>query len=129
VILLDTHVLLWMSLDPRRLSKTASLAIQEARSKGVICISDITLWEIALLARRGRIQISGTFDSFVQEIALPVVIKPITAAIACMAVQFPEEYPKDPADRLIGATSSIENLPLITADESLRRFMGLNTVW
>lgn len=129
MILLDTHVLLWMSLDPGRLSKTAISAIQNARSKGVIYISDITLWEIALLAQRGRIQVTGTIDSFVHEIAMPVAVKSITAAIASMAVQFPEEYPQDPADRLIGATSSIEKLPLITADESLRKFHGLSTVW
>jgi PIN domain nuclease of toxin-antitoxin system len=129
VILLDTHILLWMSLDPGRLSKAATLAIQDARSKGLLCISDITLWEIALLARRGRIQISSTVDSFLQEVVVPVVVKPITAAIAGRAAQFPEKYPKDPADRLIGATSLIEKLPLITADESLRRFHELNTIW
>jgi PIN domain nuclease of toxin-antitoxin system len=129
VILLDTHVLLWMALDSGRLSKAANSAIQTARSGGLICISDITLWEVALLARRGRLQITGTIDSFVHEIAMPVVVKPITAAIASMAVQFPGEYPKDPADRLIGATAAIEKLPLITADESLRRVHGLNTIW
>jgi PIN domain nuclease of toxin-antitoxin system len=129
VILLDTHVLVWMSLDPSRLSQQASAAIQEARSRGGISISDITLWEIALLVRRGRIQITGAVDSFVHEISAPVLVKPITAAIASMAVQFPEEYPKDPADRLIGATSKVEMLPLITADEQLRRSPLLDTIW
>ena len=129
MILLDTHVLVWMSLDPNRLSKEASAAIQGARSRSGICISDITLWEIALLARHGRIEIIGTIDSFVHEISAPVVIKPITAAIASMAVQFPEEYPKDPADRLIGATARVEMLPLVTADEQLRRSPLLDTIW
>jgi PIN domain nuclease of toxin-antitoxin system len=129
VILLDTHVLVWMSLDPGRLSRQASAAIQAARGSGGIYISDITLWEIALLARRGRLEITGTVDSFVHEISVPVVVKPVTAAIASMAVQFPEEYPKDPADRLIGATSRIEMLPLVTADEHLRHSSQLDTIW
>jgi len=129
VILLDTHVLVWMSLDPNHLSNKASAAIQDARSRGGICISDITLWEIALLARRGKLDIVGSIDSFVHEISAPVVVKRITAAIASMAVQFPEEYPKDPADRLIGATSRMEKLPLVTADEQLRRSSLLETVW
>jgi len=129
MILLDTHILVWMSLDPGRLSKKASAAIQDARGSGGIHISDITLWEIALLARRGRLAITGTLDSFVHEICAPVVMKPVTAAIACMAVQFPEGYPKDPADRLIGATSRVEMLPLVTADEQLRRSPLLHTVW
>jgi PIN domain nuclease of toxin-antitoxin system len=129
MILLDTHVLVWMSVDPGRLSKKASAAIQDARGSGAIYISGITLWEIALLARRGRLEIAGPIDSFVHEISAPVVVKPITAAIASTAVQFPEEYPKDPADRLIGATSRMEMLPLVTADEQLRRSSFLDTVW
>ena len=129
MILLDTHVLVWMSLDPGRISKKARTAIQEARGSGGIYISDITLWEIALLALRGRLEIAGTIDSFVHEISAPVLIKPITAAIASAAVRFPEDYPKDPADRLIGATSRMETLPLVTADEQLRRSSLLDTVW
>lgn len=129
MILLDTHVLLWMSSASRRLSAKARTAIQDARGSGGIFISDITLWEIALLARRGRLEIAGTVDSFVHEISAPVVIKPITAAIASMAVHFPEKYPKDPADRIIGATSRVESLPLVTADEQLRRSSLLDTIW
>lgn len=129
MILLDTHVLLWMSLDPGSLSGRASAAIQDARTSGGIYISDITLWEIALLARRRRLEVVGTIDSFVHEISAPVMVKPVTAAIASMAVQFPEAYPKDPADRLIGATSRIEALPLITADRQLRGSTLLDTIW
>jgi PIN domain nuclease of toxin-antitoxin system len=102
-----------MSLEPGRLSRAASAAIQNARSKGAIFVSDMTLWEIALL----------------QEIARPVVVKPVTTAIASKAVQFSKEYPKDAADRLIGATALIEKLPLVTADKSLRRFHELITIW
>jgi len=128
VILLDTHVLLWMSLEPDRLSKASREAIALARQEGPIYISDITLWEIAFLAKLGRIEITGTIDSFLHELTAPVVVKPITPAIASMAVQFPEEYPKDPADRLIGATSRVEQIPLVTADRLLRNCELLRTI-
>lgn len=118
-----------MSVDPGRLSKTAIEAIQEARTKGSIYISDITLWEIALLAQRGRIRSTGTVDAFIHGIALPMSVKRITPAITSTAVQFPDEYPKDPADRLIGATSIVEQLPLVTADEKLRCSPLLHTIW
>lgn len=129
MILLDTHVLVWMAITPDRLSRRASAAIQQARSNGALCISDVSLWEIAMLARRERIQVSGALDSFLYEISLPVVVKPITVAIACMSAQFPENYPEDPADRLIGATSRVESLPLITADRKLRNSALLDTIW
>ncbi len=118
-----------MALDPSQLSKRASTAIFEAKGMGQIHISEITLWEVAMLAKRRRIAIRGSVDSFVHELSLPVVVKPITAAIAAAAVQFPENYPKDPADRLIGATSKIEGLKLVTADAQLRRSSQLDTIW
>jgi PIN domain nuclease of toxin-antitoxin system len=58
-----------------------------------------------------------------------VSVKRVTPAIASTAVQFPDEYPKDPADRLIGATSVVEQLPLVTADEKLRCSPMLQTIW
>jgi len=129
MILLDTHVLIWMALDPVRLSKPAAEAIRNARSNGVLCIADISLWEIAFLARRKRIRISGTVDAFLYDISLPLVVKPITPAIAGMSARFPDDYPKDPADRLIGATSRVEGLPLVTADAELRRSPLLDIIW
>jgi len=129
VILLDTHVLLWMALEPQRLSKAAAAAIQRARKEGSICIADISLWEIALLAHRKRITIPGTIDAFLYEISLPLEIKPITPAIAAMSASLPDHYPQDPADRLIGATSKVEGLSLVTADKPLRRSSLLNTIW
>ena len=129
MILLDTHVLLWMALEPERLSRAAASAIQQARREGSIFIADISLWEIALLAHRNRITITGTIDAFLYGISSPLEVKPITSAIAAMSVTFPDNYPHDPADRLIGATSKVEGLTLVTADRRLRRSPLLSTIW
>jgi PIN domain nuclease of toxin-antitoxin system len=53
----------------------------------------------------------------------------MTAEIAALAAQFPDDYPRDPADRLIGATARAEGLTLITRDERIRRSPLLKTVW
>jgi PIN domain nuclease of toxin-antitoxin system len=58
-----------------------------------------------------------------------VQVKPITPEIAALATQFPNEYPRDPVDRLIGATARAEGLALVTRDESIRRSPLLKTVW
>jgi PIN domain nuclease of toxin-antitoxin system len=118
-----------MALEPGRLSKAASSAIQQARSEGFICIADVSFWEIALLAHRKRITIPGTLDAFLYDISSRLEVKAISAAIAAMSVSFPDDYPRDPADRLIGATSKVEGLPLVTADRQLRRSSLLNTIW
>ncbi|HVZ19243.1 MAG TPA: type II toxin-antitoxin system VapC family toxin, partial [Terriglobales bacterium] len=94
-----------------------------------IAISAISLWELAWLVQNGRIQISGTVESFVRECTSRVTILPITADIAAHAVQLPPNYPKDPQDRLIGSTARIEGIPLVTADENIRRSHTVQTIW
>ena len=56
-------------------------------------------------------------------------MRPITPEIAVLAAQFPADYPRDPADRLIGATARAEGLTLITRDEKIRRSPLIKTVW
>jgi PIN domain nuclease of toxin-antitoxin system len=56
-------------------------------------------------------------------------VLPITPEIALLAAQFPDDYPGDPGDRLIGATARAEGLTLVTRDENIRRSPLLKTVW
>ncbi|MGO9272246.1 MAG: PIN domain-containing protein [Terriglobia bacterium] len=49
--------------------------------------------------------------------------------IAALATQFPDDYPPDPADRLIGATARAEGLVLVTHDEKIRSSPLLKTLW
>jgi PIN domain nuclease of toxin-antitoxin system len=129
VILLDTHALIWMACDSKRLSRKARQAIRHARQSSGLAVATITLWEVALLADRGRIQISGTVELFLRETVSKVVLRPMTPEIAVLAVQLPANYPKGPADRVIAATAMVEGLPLVTADERIRAANVVNTIW
>jgi PIN domain nuclease of toxin-antitoxin system len=139
VIFLDTHVLIWMASDPKRLSKKAREAIRHerekdgrekgAREKTGVAIAAITLWELAWLAENGRIQVVGSVESFVRETASRVMVQPITPEIAAFAVELPSSFPKDPADRLIAATAMVEGAPLVTADERIRQAKLVQTIW
>jgi PIN domain nuclease of toxin-antitoxin system len=129
VIFLDTHVLIWMASDPKRLSKKAREAIREARERTGVGIAAITLWELAWLAENGRIQIAGSVESFVRETSSRVIVEPITPEIAAFAVQLPSSFPKDPADRLISATAMAEGAALVTADERIRQSKVVRTIW
>lgn len=129
MILLDTHVLLWLAKDPSKLSPAAAAAIRESGSLGGIAISAITVWEVASLASRGRLALTGTLENFVENITSRAAIQPITVKIAVLANQLPPSYPKDPADRLIGATALCEGMILISADENIRLSRAVRTVW
>jgi PIN domain nuclease of toxin-antitoxin system len=129
VILLDTHVLVWMASDPKRLSKKARAAIRDARQKTGVAIATITLWELAWLAENGRIQVVGSVESFVRETVARVILQPVTPEIAALAVQLPAGFPRDPADRLIAATAMVGGVQLVTADERIRHAKVVQTIW
>jgi len=131
VILLDTHVLAWLVANPSQLSLKAASAIRRARRGEGIAISDITLWELALLFSRGRLRAPGTIEGAVRWIVegASVSVKPITLEIAALAVQFPDAFSHDPADRLIAATARSEGMILITRNERIRQSPLLKTLW
>jgi PIN domain nuclease of toxin-antitoxin system len=96
MILLDTHVLVWLALAPGKLSKNAKQAIQAERRTGVLAISGISLWELAWLVENGRIETNVGVEAFVREAVSKTRVLPITPAVAARAVSFPDTYPKDP---------------------------------
>jgi PIN domain nuclease of toxin-antitoxin system len=129
MILLDTHVLIWMASEPKRLSRRAREAIREGVKGAGVAVATISLWELAWLAENGRIQVSGSAESFVRETVARVILKPITPEIAALAVRLPAGFPKDPADRLIASTAIREGGPLVTADTRIRQAKVVQTVW
>lgn len=129
MILLDTHVLVWAVAESKRLSRPAASAIRRARQEDGLGIAAITLWELGQLLARGRIQAYGSMEASIRLITEGVTIKPLTPEIAALAAQFPDNYPRDPVDRLIGATARAEGLTLVTRDENIRRCALLKTVW
>jgi len=129
VILLDTHVLIWLASDPSKLSKKAADAIRSSIKQGGIAISAITLWELAWLATHGHLSFGGTVEDFVEKITSRTAIRAITVKVAVLANQLPTNYSGDPCDRLIGATALSEGLPLVSKDRNIRGCIQLQTIW
>jgi PIN domain nuclease of toxin-antitoxin system len=130
MILLDTHVVLWLALDPDRISKKAAAAIEDTRLSGEgLAISDMTLLEIALGESKRRIQLDASLETFLTEVESRFVVLPITARVCVSAMALPSVYPKDPADRVIGATALVEGVALVTADAEIRKSKALRTIW
>jgi PIN domain nuclease of toxin-antitoxin system len=130
VILVDTHVLVWLAFEESRLSKKARATIADARQDGEgLAISCISLWELATLASKGRIDLDISLESFLAEVEMRFVVFPITGEACVRAVALPAIFPKDPADRIIAATALVNGMSLVTADQEIRRSQALPTIW
>lgn len=130
MILLDTHAVLWVKSDSARLSPKAKATIERARRDAEgLAISGITLLELATLANKGRVRLTISLESMLQEIEAQFVVLPISSRACARTLQLPAGYPKDPADRLIGATALVEGLPLITADKEIIKSKTVPTIW
>ncbi|HEV2647160.1 MAG TPA: type II toxin-antitoxin system VapC family toxin [Acidobacteriaceae bacterium] len=129
MILLDTQALLWLAQVPEMLSEKAASAISEARRHNGVAIADKTLWEIAMLISRKRIGIKTPLRDFLKEVEHYCTVLPITAEVAERAVQFSERFPKDPTDRIIGATAIVHGLSLVTSDKLIRASGEVECIW
>ena len=123
-MLLDTHVLLWwMAGETGRLSGTAVDAIAATDSR--IVVSAVSLWEVAI--KRGLGKLDAPEDLLPQLERARVELLPITARHADRVSTLPSHH-RDPFDRLLVAQATSEKLPIVSADQSLRRY-EVEVVW
>lgn len=129
MIVLDTHTLLWLALEPERLSATASDAIEGDAER---TISTITVQEVAYLVVRGRVDLYRPVRIWIGDVlsAFGARSLPATNAIALRAGSLdPSEFHGDPIDRLIYATAVEHDAKLVTADKRLRRCDPARVIW
>ena len=130
MILLDSHVPAWLAFEPDRISPQARARIKQARESGQsLAICDITMLELAMLARKNRIHLETTMEVFLERLESRFRVLPITARACACAAALPDSYPNDPVDRIIGATAIVEGLPLITADRAIAAAGAVHTIW
>jgi PIN domain nuclease of toxin-antitoxin system len=129
VILLDTHVVLLIAQVPDLLSSEAEHAIRVERQRDGVGISDKTFWELAMMISYGRVRVKTSLLHFLRAVEENFTIFPVTAEIANRAVSLSDRYPRDPADRIIGATALVHGLKLVTKDELIGASGEVPVVW
>ena len=130
LIVLDTHALVYDALAPSRLSPRARKAIDAAYGDRELACCDISLWEIAMLVARKRLDPAMDAKEFLDDMisARRVRVLPITPEVA-VASQSDVFSHGDPVDRLIAATALFHGAALVTSDAKLRRIKEISTIW
>jgi PIN domain nuclease of toxin-antitoxin system len=129
MILLDTQAVVWLALEPERLSAAADAAVAAASKEGGIAIADKTLWELAMMWSKKKMELDRPLGEFLLSVQQHCVVLPITAAIAERSVQFGKSFPGDPADQIIAATALVHGLALVTADKGIRKSGEVPCIW
>lgn len=131
MIVLDTHALVWYLDNPALLSPSARALVDRAFGQGGIHYSQISLWEIAMLAQKGRIRFTMPWEQWLERVEQTPFMTGVgvTAGIAARSVKLPASFPADPADRIIAATALELKFPLVTKDEAIRGAKVVKTIW
>lgn len=123
-VLLDTHVLVWLLEGDDRLGHEARQLADGAVREDTLLVSAMTFWEVAMLARRHRLVLVQPVASWrhnVLELGISEI--PVSGDIGILATEL-EDFPPDPADRIIAATAMVQGARLITADASILGWKG-----
>lgn len=118
MILIDTHVLVWLDQDDPKLGTGCRRAIDQALADNALVVSAISFWEVAMLVAKQRLAIDIALHHWRRDlIAAGIRESPIDGRIGLLAAGLKPH--RDPADRLIAATATINEATLATADQRL----------
>ena len=119
--LLDTHVLIWWLDDPDRLSPAQRGVVEAASPESPLLVSDISLWEVAMLHNLGHIALTIPLREWLDKATAPPLVRRqgISPAIAAALAALPDSFHRDPADRILAATALVLGATLLTQDRRI----------
>lgn len=119
--LLDTHVLLWWLHGDGPLSPGQLRILGAADGDSPLRVSDISLWEVAMLQSLGRIRLKLPLRDWLEKAVAPPLVRRhgISPAIAAELAALPDWFHGDPADRVLVATARVLGATLLTQDRRI----------
>ncbi len=131
MILLDTHVWLWLLHDPTHLSSQAQALVDLEEPQNGLLVSAISVWEIAVKSSIGKLKLPLLIDEWynLAQAHSGIVIEPLSPLDAIASTQLPDSFHKDPADRILVAIARRYGIPLVTCDAKILNYPHVRTVW
>lgn len=126
-VLLDTHVIIWWTMEPHKLSKPVIDALQSPASD--IFVSPVSAWEIAYKHSQGKLEfpaaVIADFDQWIAKLRWSEL--PLTTKHAVVSARLDGAH-KDPFDRMLAGQAKLAGLHLVSADPAFKR-LGVETMW
>jgi PIN domain nuclease of toxin-antitoxin system len=131
MIIIDTHIWLWLLHDPSQLSNAARAQIEIEEAQNGILVSAISVWEIAVKSSIGKLALPLPINDWyaLAKSHSGIVIEALNPEDAIASTQLPGDFHKDPADRIIVAMARRYNVPLITCDNNILKYSHVKTIW
>ena len=128
MIVLDTHLWIWLADENERLTECHRDIIEEERPAG-LGISAISCWEVAKLVEYERLKLAGPVEEWMDTaLALPGIQHiELTPRIAIASTRLPGEFHRDPADQIIVATAREYDCELLTVDRKILQYAHVKT--
>ena len=124
LILIDTHVLVWLDQGAAALGSAARGQADEALRHGALAVSVISYWELATLGLKGRLGVRRPLGPWRRSLIEQGLVElPLDGEIALAAGAIKDLH-GDPADRMIVATALHHGASLMTADRRLLCWSG-----
>jgi PIN domain nuclease of toxin-antitoxin system len=129
MIVLDTHALLWWALDPNQLSPRAKELCGQMEREGGFA-SAISVWELGIKAKNGNLDLGMPISEFVRRLQQSNVVElvAVDASIWLRTIALKWNH-RDPADRVIVATALEKGLPLLSKDQTVHTYKGVQCIW
>ncbi len=124
MLLLDTHILVWLLEATGRLRPETISAIDRSAASGDLYVSVITFWELGLLDAAGRVRLRQPFADWLHHARAEtgIAVAPLTEQVAFDSTRLPGDFHHDPADRFIVATARILDATVVTRDRRIHRY-------
>ena len=113
-LLLDTQVLLWWLMAPKRLDARASNLISNGRNQALVSV--VSLWEIEIKRQLGKLK---TPDDLEEQLRINRFEELPVRAAHCRALRELPPHHQDPFDRMLVAQARNDDLTLVTADANV----------
>ncbi len=127
MIVLDTHILVWLDQDLPELGNRARKMIEREHRGGEVMVSAISFWEIGMLIAKGRLKLNMDLVTWRAELlAAGYEELQLDGQTSIAAANLPS-FHGDPADRLIVASSQRVNARLVTADRRILDYKKIKT--